>query len=229
MKLITFDFEGTLVNFQWNLEGAEREVKSFLQEKRVPEKLTRGHNYASIYNFIRENEGKWGYNPGELSSPIGEIYDTYDLDAASRWQPVKGIPDILDLLGDYRCALVSNVGKKGLDKVLDKFELRRYFKIIITRNDVTFIKPHPEGLLKVISRAGVKKEETLHVGDSLSDLFAARNAGIKAALILGGENSPEIILREKPGLVLQNIAELPEMLARIGTERLDNCGEIQFP
>ncbi|MDO9533933.1 MAG: HAD-IA family hydrolase [Bacillota bacterium] len=214
-KLITFDFEGTLVGFQWKLEQAQGEVLNLLVGKGISREIFVSTNYDAIYNLVQEKGEKWGFPAGYLTSLIDEIYDIYDLDAATRWQPVDKIHEVLKSLKGYRTALISNVGRKGLSKALVQHGLQDEFGLTITRNDMTRLKPADEGILKAINWAGVKKENTIHIGDSLSDLFAARNAGVKVGIVLGGQNTPEVLLREKPDLILYNLAELPSVLRAV--------------
>ncbi len=215
MKLITFDFEGTLVDFHWKLEEAEHETLDLLVEKGISREIFGSTNYDDIYNTVQEKSSDWGFPVGHLVSLLDDLYDKYDLDAASRWTIWDGVEHVLDQLKDYKTALITNVGKKGLLKFLAKNNLQDRFGMILSRNDMRLLKPHGEGLLRIINWARVKKEEAIHIGDSLSDLFAARNAGIKTGIILGGQHTPDVLLREKPDLVIDKITELPSALKTI--------------
>lgn len=216
MKLVTLDFEGTLVNFQWNLEKAREEALNVLVEMGISREIFCSNtNYDDIYNLVREKSKEWGFTGNRLITLIDEIYDFYDMDAASRWKPVEGVYEVLHQLKEYKIALVTNVGKKGLKKALAQHGLEDSFDLIITRNDTLFLKPAGDALLQAIKRTGAKKENTVHIGDSLSDLYAARNAGVKSGIVLGGQNEPEELLREKPDFVLNKLTELPSALKKI--------------
>src|SRR4029077_5445318 len=61
-----------------------------------------------------------------------------------------------------------------------------HFKIVVTMDDVTKRKPHPEGLLKILG--GRDPATALYVGDNIDDALAARDAGVPfAAIIAAGE------------------------------------------
>ena len=212
IKLITLDFEGTLVDFQWKLAEAMDETLQLFSKKGIPGKIFAGMDYAAMYNHVLEKEKDWGFPGNTLLSLIDSVYDRYDLDAASRWKPIPDIHNILGRLKGYRTALVSNVGKKALLKILPEFGLLNSFGLIITRNDVHMLKPSGEGLLRAIDWAGVKKEDSIHKGDSLSDIRAARAAGVKAGIVLGGENDPETLIKQKPDLLLKRLSDLPAAL-----------------
>lgn len=212
IKLITLDFEGTLVDFQWKLAEAMDETLHVLSKKGIPGEVFTGMDYAAIYNHVREKEKDWGFPGNTLISLMNSVYDKYDLDAASRWKPVPDIHTLLGRLKGYRTALVSNVGKKALLKILPEFGLLNSFGLIMTRNDVHMLKPSGEGLLRAIDWAGAKKEDSIHIGDSLSDIHAARAAGVKTGIVLGGETDPETLIKQKPDLLLKRLSDLPAAL-----------------
>lgn len=214
MKLITLDWEGTLVDFQWALEDAVEEIATLFREQKIPASLE-DMDYAAIYNLVLEMEEEWGYQKGCLITLVDRIYDRYDLDAASRWILCEELKMTITALKGYQLALVSNVGRKGIEKMLKIHDLDEAFGLVLTRNDVPGLKPHPGGILKAVDWAGVGKDETLHIGDSLSDLYAARNAGVKIGVVLGGQNTAETLLREKPDLVLEKLKNLPSKILEL--------------
>ncbi len=183
-----------------------------LLAKNIPEEVLIGLDYAAIYNLVQEMSPRWGFRNGSLLALVDEIYDRYDLDAASRWAPDPGLYQTLDALKDFNLALVSNIGRGCVKKMLDRLDLNDRFGMLITRNDVNLLKPSPEGIFKALSWAGVDKNEAIHIGDSLSDLFAARNAGVKSGIVLGGQNKPEELLRENPDLVFNKLSDFPASL-----------------
>ncbi|HAP31513.1 MAG TPA: hypothetical protein DCQ14_00435 [Firmicutes bacterium] len=209
MKLITLDWEGTLVDFQWDLAGAVAETTALLQAKNIPASFT-GLDYAAIYNLIQEKSLQWGFGDGSLLALIDDLYDRYDLDAASRWNACEGLDETLQALKGYKLALVSNVGRKAIDRMLIKFGILGRFGLVLTRNDILRLKPDPWGILEAMTWAGAGPDETMHIGDSLSDLFAARRAGVKSGIVLGGQDTAEMLLQEKPDLVLEKLSHLPD-------------------
>jgi len=212
-ELISFDLEGTVVDFQWNLDQAVEKSLEALERKKVSQDIFTDRHYASIYNLMQKKQEEWGYADNSLTAVLDEIYDEFDLDAASRWKPAEGLYEALQELSGCKKALVTNIGRKGVDRALDQLDIEGEFDIIITRNDVRMLKPEPEGLNKALSWAGVKRERAVHVGDSFSDLFAARGAGIRIVILLGGENSSQELLGESPGDVIKSLSELPPLLA----------------
>lgn len=211
MKLITLDWEGTLVDFQWDLAAAVAETTALLQAKNVPVSFS-GMDYAAIYNMVQENGSQWGFEDASLLALIDSLYDRYDLDASSRWHACEDLEQTLQALKGYKLALVSNVGRKGIDMMLNKLRLLGSFGLVLTRNEVLRLKPDPRGIQEAMIWAGAGPDETIHIGDSLADLYAARGAGVKSGIVLGGQDTAEMLLQEKPDLVLEKLKYLPEAL-----------------
>lgn len=78
----------------------------------------------------------------------------------------------------YTFSIWSSNTLAMLSYVLDKYNLRKCFKVIIGRDSVDLAKPFPDGFYKIASIPGVVRKNYLMVGDSSSDEGGALNAGI---------------------------------------------------
>ncbi|MBL7159615.1 HAD family hydrolase [Candidatus Microgenomates bacterium] len=63
-------------------------------------------------------------------------------------------------------------------RVFDHFKLTSSFDVIITAQNYTHPKPHPEPLLMAIKKLKTTPRETVYIGDSKSDSGAAKEAGV---------------------------------------------------
>jgi phosphoglycolate phosphatase len=148
---------------------------------------------------------------------IGAIYDRYDEDALTRWTLRPKARDFIDDLktNGIKTGLVSNVGKLALEKAFHKLNFDQLFDVSITRNDVRTLKPSGEGINLALTRLRVAKNKALYVGDSLDDIHAAKEAGLKVIIILGGENSKSDLLSGGPDFLIQDFGKL---IARLKEE-----------
>jgi beta-phosphoglucomutase-like phosphatase (HAD superfamily) len=71
----------------------------------------------------------------------------------------------------------------NVDFALDNLNIRHYFRSIITANDVTTSKPHPEVFLKAAAELGVDPASCIVFEDAPKGVEAAANAGMKAVVI----------------------------------------------
>lgn len=95
---------------------------------------------------------------------------------------VTVFPGILDLLKQLRqdgCALavLTNKGRWSTDVTLEALRIAPYFARTSTGDDA-LPKPHPDGIFRLMTLLGYDTSETVLVGDSASDVKAARAAGI---------------------------------------------------
>lgn len=207
---ILFDFEGTLVDLQWNLQGAVEETLEMLRTLGFPIERLQGMKYSTLMLEALRMAQEMGQSAGRVREKIGAIYDRFDEDAFTRWNLREGSRDLLSALKTkgMRIGLVSNVGRKALEKAVLKLGLHPFFDVVVSRNDVQFMKPSGEGLRLALSRLQVRKDKALYVGDSLDDVQAAKAAGVKAIIIMGKESSKTELLSAKPNQLIYHFSEL---------------------
>lgn len=97
-----------------------------------------------------------------------------------------GMEEILASLRSrgVRLAIFTGKGRRTTAITLGALHLAGYFDMIVSGNDVVHHKPHPEGILTVLEAFGVEPAEAVMVGDSMSDVKAARAAGVRIASVL---------------------------------------------
>ena len=210
VEAILFDFEGTLVDFQWKLSEAVEEALETLREIGFAKDRIRSRKYSTLLKEAMQMAAEFGLQPDQVRERIGDVYDRYDKDALTRWALRPGVKDFLHTVKKkgIHVALVSNDGGKSLFKALKKLGLEDFFEVALSRNDVLNLKPSPDGINLALERMGVSRDSSIFIGDSLDDVNAARNAGLRVIIISEGENLKEEILAAKPYYVIQAYEEL---------------------
>ena len=209
-----FDFEGTLVDFQWQLEPAEDELRRAFAELGFDGgEFARG-NYATMWNAAADLLARQG-RMAELRRALCPIYDRWDLDALSRWAPRPGAAESLSRLvaGGARVGMVSNVGREALATALARFDFARWLSPVVTRDEVTCMKPRAEGILRVLADWQVAAGDVLFIGDSRADVFGARAAGMPVAIIRGGECDETAFADAPPDYMISRLNELVAFIA----------------
>ena len=92
------------------------------------------------------------------------------------------LPNLRRLAKKVELAIFTGRTRRELEPTLDRFGVEKYFRGIVTQNDITKLKPHPEGLLKILN--GRDPNVALYVGDNVDDAKAAQRAGILFAGVL---------------------------------------------
>ena len=220
-RAVLFDFEGTLVEFAWDLDAGEAALRDALADLGLPRGLFAADSYATMWNralrlegVSRGRESSGGRDPVvgevELRAHLGPIYDRFDLDALERWRLRPGALETVAELHDrgVLVAVVSNIGRIALQPAIERFGLSDHLDLVVARDDVRFMKPDGEGLRRCLEQLGVVAAQALFVGDSRTDVLAARDAGVRVAIVTGGESAPEAYADLQPDAVLEDLSQV---------------------
>ena len=210
---VIFDFEGTLVDFQWQLDPAEAELRRAFAELGFGGGEFAGGSYASMWNTAADALARQG-RMAELRQALCPIYDRWDCDALSRWSPRPGAAELLRGLeaGGSRAGMVSNVGRRALAEALKRFDFAPFLSPVVSRDEVTWMKPREEGMLRVLSDWQIAPGNALFVGDSRADVFGARAAGMPVAIIGGGECDETAFADAPPDHMIWRLDELAKLV-----------------
>lgn len=89
----------------------------------------------------------------------------------------KGLVDIIRLMkAEYKTAVVTTASKENCEDILEKFKLEKLFDLILTHDDISEVKPDPEGFLKAMQYFDATPEETIIFEDSEVGLLAAESS-----------------------------------------------------
>lgn len=211
-----FDFEGTLVDFQWRLEPAEGELRrAFARLGFEGAEFTRG-NYAGMWNAAADRLAH-GERMAALRRALCPVYDRWDLDALTRWAPRAGAAKLLSGLAaaGSRAGMVSNIGRRALGEALHRFGFARWLSPVVSRDEVTWMKPRAEGILRVLSEWQLAPARALFVGDSRADVLGARAAGMPVAIIRGGECDEAAFADAPPDYMISRLEEVAALIAAV--------------
>lgn len=97
---------------------------------------------------------------------------------------VRPIQPVVDIAKKYHKILPMAVGTGGqrdvIERTLEVTDLRKYFDILITANDVSNYKPHPETFIKCAEQMKIDPQFIEVFEDGELGLEAARSAGMVA-------------------------------------------------
>ena len=97
----------------------------------------------------------------------------------------------------------------GVAVELEELELAGLFPVVIGVDDVQETKPHPEGILMALERIGVQPENALMIGDTVTDIQAAKAAGCWSCLATWGvPDGASRAERSNPDMVVDTPGDL---------------------
>ncbi len=93
------------------------------------------------------------------------------------------LPNVVELLEELKTKHIKiglGSASKNAAFILEKTGIQHFFEAVVSGNDVTHSKPHPEVFHKGAKMLGVKSEETIVFEDSQKGIQAAKSGGFYA-------------------------------------------------
>jgi phosphoglycolate phosphatase len=114
----------------------------------------------------------------------------------------------------FRLGCVTNKASEFTLPILRDLGIIDYFGIVVSGDTLKRKKPDPMPLLHAAEHFDVAPERSLMLGDSVSDVKAARAAGFRIVCMSYGYNHGVDIREAEPDAVIDSMAELPDLLER---------------
>ncbi|OXS61538.1 pyrophosphatase PpaX [Rossellomorea vietnamensis] len=201
---ILFDLDGTLINTN------DLIISSFLH--------TLNHYYPGQYGEedvhpfmgppLEESFG--GLDPDKMEEMCAhyraynhEHHDSLVTEFEGVYETVKTLYD-----NGYKLAIVSTKVRDVVLKGLDLMNLRPFFEVIITLDEVENAKPHPEPIEKALVALGSSPGEAIMIGDNHHDILAGKNAGVLSAGVAWSAKGREHLAHYEPDFMLENMRDL---------------------
>ena len=185
-KLVIFDMDGTILD---TLEDLTDATNYILRSHGLAERST-----DEIRSFVGNGLRRLMQRvlPADTAP---EIIDGYTAEFAAYYKehscikthPYAGICEMLKKLRDngILTACVSNKIDAGVQVLCDEM-FPGLFDIAVGDRPGQALKPAPDSVYTVLSALGAKKEDTVYVGDSETDMKTAENAGLRMVAVLWG-------------------------------------------
>ena len=214
-RLILFDLDGTLVDSQMSIclimreafvnAGLEppdlpatRRIVGLSRERAVAELLPQESDDSLVSKLVASyREAYWiKRDRRELDEPLFD-----------------GAFDILKALNRPEVCLGIATGRhrRSLNAILEGHGLEEMFVVIKTPEDGPS-KPSPEILNQAMAEMGASREETVFIGDTIYDMQAGRNAGVRAIAAAWGYHEADELAAAGAARVLDDIREVPGVL-----------------
>lgn len=175
-KALIFDLDGTVANTMQNHftswrkailpYGIDFNAELFMQLTGMPRIAT-----------IEKLNELFGTKMDPLK--VGTIKETHFKKLANLTQEISVVADVVR---KYHTVLPISIGtgstKNGAKKTLEVIDMQRYFDIVITADDITNPKPHPETFLKCAELMDVDPKECVVFEDGILGMQAAEKAGM---------------------------------------------------
>ncbi|MBY8991499.1 MAG: HAD-IA family hydrolase [Candidatus Lokiarchaeota archaeon] len=222
-KGIIFDMDGVIYNISEAIEKAvDDSVEKYKMNVKTEEILEElAHLIEEIQNFpvpkillnsydlleVKFLEGLSYFKKLRIAIFLFNQFNKYK-DAES--SIYKGIDELIRNIYDkkLKLAILTNNKSQYAEDVLEKFNLTKFFDTIIGFNEVSEVKPSPEGILKIMNKWKIKPSETIFIGDMTTDVDAGKSANVKMVCVASGLAKKETLLGHNPDILVDNTEQL---------------------
>ncbi len=211
--MILIDVDGTLVDSVPDLAFCIDEMMRRLGREPRGETRVRDWVGNGVERLVRRALiGRLDGEPdeAEFDRAYPVFLELYADNTSKRSLLYPGVVDGLDYLkaAGYALGCVTNKAKQFTIPLLRDLGIDEYFSIVICGDTLEHKKPHPAPLLHAAEFFKVSPAQSLMVGDSISDVKAARAAGFQIACLPYGYNHGEDIRVAEPDVIIETLAHL---------------------
>ena len=217
-KMVLIDVDGTLVDSVPDLTFCVDEMMKQLGMPVRGEAAVRqwvGNGVQRLTERALTNDLD-GYPDAALFDRAMPIFmELYAENTSKRSRLYDGVLEGLNFLQScegLKIGCVTNKAEQFTHPLLKDLGIFDRFEIIVSGDSLPEKKPHPLPLLHAAEVLGVKPEDAVMIGDSKSDVKAARAAGFKIICMTYGYNHGEDIRNYSPDAVLDSMTGLPQFI-----------------
>jgi len=216
-KMVLIDLDGTLVDSVPDLAYC---VDAMMCELGLPERGEAavrqwvGNGVERLVQRALINAVDGDPDPAEFERAMPVFMRLYQENTSGRSYLYPGVREGIDYLkrAGMRVACVTNKAEQFTLPLLRDMGILDDFELVVSGDTLAVKKPDPAPLLHAAERLGVSAADSLMVGDSRSDVKAARAAGFPIVCVSYGYNHGEDIRDYGPDAVIDRLDQLQGLL-----------------
>jgi len=183
VKAFLFDMNGTMINdMQYHITAWYRILNEF--GANISMEGMKAESYGKNHEVIER------VMPGKFSEEEKtEMSFAKERQYQKEYKPHLKLIDGLDVFlekayqQNIKMAIGSAAIMFNIDFVLDGLDLRKYFSVIVSADDVSHSKPDPETYLKCAEALNVEPKDCIVFEDAPKGVESAQNAGMRSVVL----------------------------------------------
>ncbi|PKN20726.1 MAG: hypothetical protein CVU71_02780 [Deltaproteobacteria bacterium HGW-Deltaproteobacteria-6] len=211
---VIFDFDGTLAKLNIDFDLMRRSVGELVTLYGIDHHILQHRHVLEIIGeagaLLRKNSHR---KSESFTGNAFRIIEGIEVDAAQRGELFDGTKELLSVLREHsiRSGIITRNCAKAVRTVFP--DILSYCPVVICRDDVEHVKPHPEQLNLALSKLGSSAGTSMMIGDHPLDIETGQNAGTLCAGVLTGHFQKDDFIRAGANLVLAQAVDILKLLS----------------
>lgn len=213
-KLIIFDLDGTILN---TLDDLADSANFALRSQNLAERTLQEVRHF-VGNGIRNLIDRCvpeGTDTETTDKVFAAFKEHYKEHCADKTCPYDGVLPLLSLLNSrkFRLAVLSNKADGAVKELCARY-FPGCFEFVYGERAGIPRKPSPEAVFSIIDEAGVKKKDTVYIGDSEVDIKTAVNSGLDSIIVDWGFRDSDVLTEAGAKFILHSPEEVGRFLTK---------------
>ena len=221
IEAVIFDLDGTLAHFNLDFKALRSEVRTYLMSTGVPTSLLDVNE--SIFEMLKKteiylkNSSKSNGAFDEVRKQALNIAEKYEMEAATTTSLQTGAVETLKDLQkmNLKMGLCTTSSEKAANYILQRFKIDGFFKVVVPRDKVKYVKPHTEQFELALKTLGTHAKSALIVGDSVVDMLSAKELKAIAVGLPTGLSTTEQLMTNGANYIITSLTDLPVLVKKI--------------
>jgi HAD superfamily hydrolase (TIGR01549 family) len=221
VEAVIFDLDGTIANFNLDYKTLRADVRSHLIRAGIPTSVLNVNE--NMFEMLKKAEifTKNNNTPVLSFEKIRDqtlaIAEKYELEAASSTSLMPGaIESLKELTGmKLKIGLCTTSSEKAALYILHRFKIEQYFKVVVARDNVKYVKPSTEQFELALKTLDKKPKSVLIVGDSIIDMQSATELKVLAVGYPTGISTLEQLRDNGANFLITSLTDLPRLINEV--------------
>jgi HAD superfamily hydrolase (TIGR01509 family) len=221
---VIFDLDGTLAHFNLDYKALRSEVRGYLMKIGVPASVLKVNE--SIFEMLNKteifikNKSKTTEAFEEVRIQALAIAEKYEMEAAATTSLLPGAVETLRALNqmNLKMGLCTTSSEKAANYILQRFKIDEFFKVIIPRDKVKYVKPNTEQFELALKTLGINPNATVIVGDSPVDMQSAQELKAVAVGLPTGFSASDQLMTYGANYLITSLTDLPILVKKINAD-----------
>ena len=212
------DLDGTLIHTAPEIARAANQMLVALDRQPLAALQIQGYIGEGAITLIKRClTGQLAIEPDTdlFAKAQGLFFDAYS-QIVTESLPYHGVADALQAIkgSGVAMACITNKPAAFTEPLLEKSGLMPYFDLVVSGDTLKKKKPEPDQIFYICEKFAVPVRESLLIGDSKTDVEAARNAGCYVFTVPYGYNQGYSMETNTVDAVINHLSDAVQLISK---------------